>query len=128
MDSANRPHPDLFTIINILFNFFVKHILGLSAILFGVVAKVYIVRREWKRVSKWQCRMSVFFSGLAGSVTYMALINSPMSDMYKAIIIGFMPIVVEPIMMRTLIWVNPIVDGLGNFIKEMVSKKTDLEK
>ena len=128
MDSANRPHPDLFTIINILFNFFVKHILGLSAILFGVVAKVYIVRREWKRVSKWQCRMSVFFSGLAGSVTYMALINSPMSDMYKAIIIGFMPIVVEPIMMRTLIWVNPIVDGFGNFIKEMVSKKTDLEK
>ena len=72
--------------------------------------------------------MSVFFSGLAGSVTYMALINSPMSDMYKAIIIGFMPIVVEPIMMRTLIWVNPIVDGFGNFIKEMVSKKTDLEK
>ena len=91
--------------------------------MFGVVAKVYIVRREWKRVSKWQCRLSVFFSGLAGSIAYIAVHDSSMGMHYKAVVVGFMPIIVEPVMMRLLLWIDPIIDSIGKAIKETITRK-----
>lgn len=107
----------------LIFKFITKHLLGLLSIMFGVVAKVYVIRKEYKRVSKWQCRISVFFSGLGGTIAYMVLKDIDMIDWKKAVIIGFMPIVVEPIMTRLLIWINPIIDQLGELIKSYLTSK-----
>lgn len=91
--------------------------------MFGVVAKVYIVRKDYKRISKWQCRISVFFSGLSGTIAYLGLIDVEMMDVKKAVIVGFMPIVVEPIMTRLLVWINPIIDEVGDLVKNYLSSK-----
>ena len=120
----SRPNLDLIDVGTAICNFIVKHLLGLASIMFGVVAKVYIVRKDWKRVSKWQCRFSVFMSGLAGSVTYLALCDTNMDTRYKAIIVGFMPIIVEPVMMRILMWVDPIIDSIGKALKGFITRKS----
>lgn len=90
-----------------------------------MVGKVYVIRKEYRRVSKWQCRISVFFSGLGGTITYMVLKDVDMLDWKKAVIVGFMPIVVEPIMTRILIWINPIIDSIGEFIKSKIKNKNE---
>jgi len=123
MEMNPRPNYDLTDVFLMMMNFVVKHILGLASITFGVVAKVYMVRKEWRRVSKWECRLSVFFSGLAGSIAYMVLQSSLIDDMYKAIIVGFTPIIVEPVMMRVLIWINPMIDTIFTWAKEFFTKK-----
>lgn len=122
--TPNKDHIDVLDVCMTILNFILKHILGLLSIMFGVVAKVYIVRKEYKRITKWQCRLSVFFSGLSGTITYMALVNVNMVDWKKAFIVGFMPIIVEPIMTRMLIWINPIIDEIGNFIKSYFKSKS----
>lgn len=48
-----------------------------------------------------------------------------MLDWKKAVIVGFMPIVVEPIMTRILIWINPIIDSIGEFIKSKIKNKNE---
>ena len=125
MEQPNDQHYGIAEILYITFKFATKHILGLLSIMFGVVAKVYVIRKEYRRVSKWQCRISVFFSGLGGTITYMTLKDVDMIDWKKAVIVGFMPIVVEPIMTRILIWINPIIDSVGEFIKSKIKNKND---
>ncbi len=125
--TPNKDHIDYIDALMGVFNFVVKHILGLLSIMFGVVAKVYIIRKEYRRVSKWQCGLSVFFSGLSGTITYMALVDIEMTDWKKAFIVGFMPIIVEPIMTRVLIWINPIIDEIGTFIKTYIKSKEKKE-
>ena len=125
MEQPNDQHYGIAEILYITFKFVTKHILGLLSIMFGVVAKVYVIRKEYRRVSKWQCRISVFFSGLGGTITYMSLKDVDMLDWKKAVIVGYMPIVVEPIMTRILIWINPIIDSVGEFIKSKIKNKND---
>lgn len=124
MDNQNPTHHsyDVVDYLLTIANFVVKHLLGLASITFGVVAKVYMVRKEYRRISPLECRLSVFFSGLAGSISYMVLHDSPMDDMYKSIIVGFTPIIVEPVMMRMLIWVNPMIDTIFTWAREMFTK------
>lgn len=123
MDQPSEQHYTIAEILLLTFKFLTKHILGLLSIMFGVVAKVYVIRKGYKRISKWQCRISVFFSGLGGTIAYMVLKDIDMIDWKKAVIIGFMPIVVEPIMTRLLIWVNPIIDELGELVKNFLNSK-----
>lgn len=123
MDQPSEQHYTIAEILLLTFKFLTKHILGLLSIMFGVVAKVYVIRKEYKRISKWQCRISVFFSGLGGTIAYMVLKDIDMIDWKKAVIIGFMPIVVEPIMTRLLIWINPIIDELGELVKNFLNSK-----
>jgi hypothetical protein len=125
MEQPNEQHYGLAEILYIGLKFVTKHILGLLSIMFGVVAKVYVIRKEYRRIGKWQCRISVFFSGLSGTIAYMVLIDVDMIDWKKAVIIGFMPIVVEPIMTRILIWINPIIDSIGEFIKSKIKNKNE---
>lgn len=125
MEQPSEQHYTIAEIVVIFFKFLTKHILGLLSIMFGVVAKVYIVRKDYKRISKWQCRISVFFSGLSGTIAYLGLINVDMLDIKKAIIIGFMPVVVEPIMTRLLVWINPIIDEIGGLIKNYLHNKNN---
>lgn len=124
MEQPSEGHYTLAEILVLVFKFLTKHILGLLSIMFGVVAKVYILRKDYKRISKWQCRSIVFFSGLSGTIAYLGLINVEMIDIKKAIIVGFMPIVVEPIMTRLLVWINPIIDEIGELIKNYLRSKT----
>ena len=125
MEQPNDQHYGIAEMLYISLKFVTKHILGLLSIMFGVVAKVYVIRKEYRRVSKWQCRISVLFSGLGGTITYMALKDVDMLDWKKAVIVGFMPIVVEPIMTRILIWINPIIDSVGEFIKSKIKNKNE---
>jgi len=110
-------------LIYIAFNFIAKNVLGLLSIMFGVVTKVYIIRKEYKRISKWQCRSSVFISGLAGAIAYITIKDLTISEIQKAIIVGFMPVIIEPIFLRVLVWINPIIDALGNLFKSKIEKK-----
>lgn len=127
MDQPTRHNPELTDYFLVVMNFILKHILWLASVTFGVVAKVYIVRKEYRRISKLECRLTVFFSGLAGSIAYLVIHKSSMDDMYKAIIVGFTPIIVEPVMMRMLIWVNPMIDTFFTWCKELMTK-TDPKK
>lgn len=122
--NPQRPNFDLIELLYGLWLAIVKHAMGIGLILFGTVAKVYIVKKEYRRVSRSKCWLSIIFSGIAGTITYSVLYDSPMQIHYKAVIIGFMPVMVEPVMMRILIWVNPIIDAIGTWLKELISKKS----
>lgn len=110
-------------LIYMTFQFLAKNLLGLLAIMFGVVTKVYIIRKEYKRITKWQCRLSVFISGLAGTIAYIVIMDLNISTIQKAIIVGFMPVIIEPIFLRVLVWINPIIDSLGNLFKTKIDKQ-----
>lgn len=102
--------------------FIVKNILGILSVMFGIVAKVYIVRRQAKRISKWQCIFSVIMSGLAGTIAYCAVGDMTISVWQKATITGFTPIVIEPVVLRVLIWIDPIIDSIGKLLKKLINK------
>ena len=121
--NTNGNNYSLTDLIILTFNFLAKNILGILSIMFGVVTKVYIIRKEYKRIGKWQCRLSVFISGLAGAIAYIVIRDLRISEIQKAIIVGFMPVIIEPIILRILVWVNPIIDALGNLFKNKIEKK-----
>lgn len=110
-------------LIYMTFQFLAQNLLGLLAIMFGVVTKVYIIRKEYKRITKWKCRLSVFISGLAGTIAYIVIMDLSISTIQKAIIVGFMPVIIEPIFLRVLVWINPIIDSLGNLFKTKIDKQ-----
>lgn len=109
----------------IAFKFLSKHLLGLLSIIFGVVTKVYIIRKEWKRISRWQCFMGVFIAGLAGTISYLLVQDMDIGNTQKAIIVGFTPICVEPIITRTLIWINPLIDSIGKAFQRNIDKNKE---
>ena len=115
-------HIDWGGVILSIIQFVVKNILGILSVMFGIVAKVYIVRRQSKRISKWQCVFSVFMSGLAGTIAYCAVSGMGIAVWQKATITGFTPIVIEPVVLRTLIWIDPIIDSIGKALKKLINK------
>lgn len=108
--------------VAVVLKFLSKHFLGIISILFGTVTKVYIIRKEWHRITKWQCRLSVIISGLAGMIAYILVQDMDIKPWQKGITVGFTPIFVEPIITRLLIWVNPIIDAIGNTFKKDIKK------
>ena len=119
----NHNNYNLIDIVVMIFNFLAKNLLGILSIMFGVVTKVYIIRKEYKRIGKWQCRLSVFISGLAGTIAYITIADTSISHIQKAVIIGFMPVIIEPIFLRILIWINPIIDAIGELFKSKIKKQ-----
>lgn len=109
--------------IYFFFQFLVKNLLGVLSILFGVVTKVYIIRKEYKRIGKWQYRLSVIIAGLAGTIAYVVVKDLLISEKQKAIIVGFCGVLVEPVILRVLVWVNPIIDSIGNLFKKKIDKE-----
>ena len=110
-------------IIAIIFSFLAKNLLGIMSVIFGVTAKVYLINRVAKRVTRNQCLTSILFSGLAGTIAWYVVSGLTIQDSTKAVICGFLPIVIEPLMLRIIIWINPLIDEVGNLLKRLISKK-----
>jgi len=111
MDST--PNEDSFNFLTVLlsaFKIISKNLLGLLSITFGVVTRVYIIRKGIKRISKWQCRLSVFISIIAGMIAYLLVQDLDIKSVQKGIIVSCTPVFIEPIIMRLLLWVNPLID------------------
>lgn len=123
INPSNHNNYTFADLIVIVFNFLAKNILGILSIMFGVVTKVYIIRKEYKRIGKWQCRLSVFISGLAGAISYIVIKDISITEIQKAVIVGFMPVIIEPVVLRVLVWINPLIDSLGNLFKNKIEKK-----
>lgn len=123
-------HPQtnsIYDMIEVVFSFIAKNILGILSIFFGVTTKIYMVRRQAKRVTPTQCWLSVLLSGVAGTIAWFVVGGTSLPDYHKAVICGFAPIVIEPITLRVVLWVDPIVDAIGSSIKRFFNKqnKTD---
>ena len=124
MDIKTNHNYDNHDILLSIFQFVAKNILGLLSIMFGVVAKVYIIRRQAKRISKSQCIFSVIMAGLAGSVAYCAVVDMSLAVWHKAVITGFTPIVIEPVVLRVLMHINPFLDKLTSWIENFFTNTT----
>jgi len=119
-------HPQsnsLYDMIEVVFSFIAKNILGIMSIFFGVTTKIYMVRRQAKRVTPTQCWLSVLLSGVAGTIAWFVVGGTALPDYQKAVICGFAPIVIEPITLRVVLWVDPIVDAIGAAIKRFFTKQ-----
>ena len=123
MEPQPQTNSGLMDFIDVVITFFAKNLLGILSILFGVTTKIYMVRRHAKRVTPSQCWLSVFLSGTAGTVAWYVVSAASIPDYQKAVICGFAPIVIEPIVLRVVLWVDPIVDSIGASIKRFFTKQ-----
>lgn len=113
--------------IEVVISFIMKNLLGILSIFFGVTTKIYMVRRQAKRVTPTQCWLSVLLSGVAGTIAWFVVGGTSLPDYQKAVICGFAPIVIEPITLRVVLWVDPIVDAIMNAIKRFFTQKSKTE-
>jgi hypothetical protein len=119
-------HPQsnsFFEMVDVVFSFIAKNILGIMSIFFGVTTKIYMVRRQARRVTPTQCWLSLLLSGMAGTIAWFVVAGTALPDYQKAVICGFAPIVIEPITLRAVLWVDPIVDAVGAAIKRFFTKQ-----
>lgn len=120
MEELNNQNKEFFLIV---MTFISKNLLGIMSVIFGVTAKVYLINRVAKRVTRNQCLTTVLFSGLAGSIAWYVVSGLNIQDSTKAVICGFLPIIIEPLILRLIIWINPLIDELGNLVKRLIAKK-----
>ena len=113
----------IYDMIEVVISFIMKNILGIMSILFGVTTKIYMVRRRAKRVTPTQCWLSVLISGIAGTLAWYVVGGTELPDYQKAVICGFAPIVIEPITLRVVLWVDPIIDAIMTSIKRFFTKR-----
>jgi LytS/YehU family sensor histidine kinase len=113
---------NIYDIIDVVFTFIAKHALGFLSIIFGVTTKIYMVKRQARRVTALQCWLSVILSGMSGTIAWYVVQGANLPDYQKAIICGFAPIVIEPITLRVVLWVDPIIDAIGASIKRFFIK------
>ena len=109
----------------VVWKFLVKNFLGILSVIFGVTMKVHLLRGKMNRMSKWQCRVAVFIAGLSGAITWYLVKELPVRDFYKAIITGYIPIVIEPITIRCIVWIDPIIDEAAKTIKKYIKTKSE---
>lgn len=109
--------------IDVVLTFIAKHALGFLSIIFGVTTKIYMVKRQAKRVTALQCWLSVILSGMSGTIAWYVVEGTSLPDYQKAVICGFAPIVIEPIVLRVVLWVDPIIDEIGHAIKRFFTKQ-----
>lgn len=125
MDQDTQPklNSEHIDIIISIWSFLAKNALGIASVIFGITAKVYIIRRQAKRVTRNQCLISVFMAGMAGVIAWYVVSDLPLKDFWKAIISGYLPIIVEPITLRVIIWIDPIIDEIGKTLKAWIHKQ-----
>ncbi len=109
--------------IEVVISFIIKNLLGIMSILFGVTTKIYMLRRQAKRVTHSQCRLSVLIAGSAGTLAWYVTKDTSLMDYQKAVICGFAPFVIEPIAIRVVLWVDPIIDAIMTAIKRFFTKQ-----
>lgn len=119
---ANTNHP-IIEFLNDSFEFLVKNFLGIAPIIFGVTTEYYIMNQKYKRITKFMCWMSVFINGTAGSIAWVVVKDLPIPDFQKAVICGFTPIIIKPLAIRVVIWIDPVVDAIGGAIKRFFTNK-----
>ena len=112
-------------ILVLVWNFLVKNILGILSVLFGVTMKVHMLRGKFKRITPFQCKLSILISGIAGITAWYVVSQLNIKDFYKAIICAYTPILIEPITLRVIVWVDPIVDACGKALKKLITKKNE---
>jgi hypothetical protein len=113
----------LVELLETFFGFIVKNLLGIASIVFGVTTKIYMIRRQAKRVKPSQCYVAVFLAGMAGTIAWFIVNDAGMPGYQQAVICGFTPIIIEPVSLRVVIWVDPIVDAIGAAIKRFFTKQ-----
>ncbi len=125
MDQNTTPkiNNDHVEILSSIWAFIVKNGLGIASVVFGVTAKVYIIRRQAKRVTRNQCLISVFMAGLAGVIGWYLVSEMPLKDFWKAIICGYLPIVIEPLTLRLIVWIDPLIDEIGKTLKSWIKRQ-----
>ena len=82
-----------------------------------------MIKRQAKRVKPSQCYIAVFLAGMAGSIAWYVVKDTTIPDYQKAAICGFTSIVIEPVSLRVVLWVDPIVDAIGAAIKRFFTKQ-----
>jgi hypothetical protein len=113
----------LVELLETFFGFIVKNLLGIASIVFGVTTKIYMIRRQAKRVKPSQCYVAVFLAGMAGTIAWFIVNDAGMPGYQQAVICGFTPIIIEPVSLRVVLWVDPIVDAIGAAIKRFFTKQ-----
>jgi hypothetical protein len=113
----------LVELLETFFGFIVKNLLGIASIVFGVTTKIYLIRRQAKRVKPSQCYVAVFLAGMAGTIAWFIVNDAGMPGYQQAVICGFTPIIIEPVSLRVVLWVDPIVDAIGAAIKRFFTKQ-----
>jgi hypothetical protein len=106
-----------------LLGFIFKNLLGIASVIFGVTTKIYMIKRQAKRVKPSQCYTAVFVAGIAGSIAWYIVNDAGLPEYQQAVICGFTPIIIEPVSLRVVIWVDPIVDAIGAAIKRFFTKQ-----
>lgn len=101
-----------------------KNILLIVGILFGVTVKYYIINKSAVKIKPLMCWLSIFIAGLAGSIAFLLVKDLNIHPLYKAIACGYSPIVIEPLTLRIILWINPIVDEIGKAIKSFIKKQS----
>jgi hypothetical protein len=113
----------LVELLETFFGFVFKNLLGIASIVFGVTTKIYMIRRQAKRVKKSQCYVAVFIAGMAGTIAWYIVNDAHLPGYQQAVICGFTPIIIEPVSLRVVLWVDPIVDAIGAAIKRFFTKQ-----
>jgi hypothetical protein len=60
---------------------------------------------------------------MAGTIAWFIVNDAGMPGYQQAVICGFTPIIIEPVSLRVVIWVDPIVDAIGAAIKRFFTKQ-----
>lgn len=123
MEHPTTPHNSILEFIESITAFLFKNLLGIASVLFGLTTKIYMIKRQAKRVKPSQCYMSVIMAGVAGSIAWYVVKSAAMPEYQQAVICGFTPIIIEPISLRVVLWVDPIIDSIGLAIKRFFTNK-----
>mgnify|MGYP000390778401 CR=1 FL=1 len=124
-NNINNDDIDLIQTLVVIWNALLKNALGILSILFGVTMKIHLIRGKFLRMAKWQCWTAIVLAGLSGIIAWFVVRDLPIRDLYKAIAVGYTPVFIEPITMRLLVWIDPIVDEIGTVVKKYINKKSN---
>lgn len=101
----------------------IKNILLLVGIAFGVTVKYYIINKSAKKIKPLMCWLSILIAGLAGSIAFLLVKDLNIHPLYKAIACGYSPIVIEPLTLRIILWIDPLIDEIGKALKAFIKKQ-----
>lgn len=124
-NNINNDDIDLIQTLVVIWNALLKNALGILSILFGVTMKIHLIRGKFRRMATWQCWTAIILAGLSGIIAWFVVRDLPIRDLYKAIAVGYTPVFIEPITMRLLVWIDPIVDEIGTVVKKYINKKSN---
>jgi hypothetical protein len=115
--------------INNAINYLFQYLLIIGTFIFSLMAKIHNLIRMKKRMSKLECTIDVFLSGLGSAGIIYLLQFLDINIIVKCLLGGYSSLIVTPVSNIISKEITPvletIVDGIKKYIKNYFNKKSN---